>query len=64
MGPERIIETASGGHYCTDCHTDITGGENSTDRDRGMYVAKRLDSGICGCCGVVVDAGEFSGHAN
>lgn len=63
-GEHRIIEVASGAHYCEECHSDITGGESSTDWDTTMYVVTRLPDGVCSCCEAVVDAGVMLDSAD
>lgn len=53
---EVIVEVQNGSHYCEECLRDVRG---PYDNDLGLFLQRRLDSGICGCCGAVVDAGEF-----
>lgn len=49
-----IIETVRGSHYCEGCYRDI---KAPNDRDFEMFLKRRLNDGVCECCGAAVDAG-------
>lgn len=52
----QIIETSDGGFYCRDCHDDVA---DPYDREFGMFVHARHDTGRCQCCGLTIVAGEL-----
>ena len=50
----EIIETLGGEFYCKDCYDDL---RSPSEHDFAMFVKRRLNDGVCGCCDAEVVAG-------